>query len=517
MAAGAIRIIRLLRSAGPQNGLRRWLWVLLSMGLAGWLRGQAAGGWPVEADEPLYLRVAYLYSRAICAYDFSAILRIRENIEHPPLVKLLYSVAWPCMEDQPDLLKGIRRARLIAVLFGTLAAGTLAILDPAAGILLAVHPTTIHYTSVAMLESVPLFLAILSMLAVYRSRRGGDRWFWTFVIALGITVASKYVYGVLPFLFSLQAFGKWGFRSWGIGLMSAGLLAAALNFPLWAGFPTAGLGGLVYHLQYARSGHVVRANLAWYQPVRWLCASAPESAVFLTGALGSAHQLWRRKGGIGLLLIAIMAFLLVWPTKWPHYVLIAVPLLCLSGARVLWRTSALRWLWLGIVVMSIGVDYGRLAAESASSPFTAFREIGSAVPSVPAILDGISLEEARIRHQDRQVHVVLCWRPQRPFPTGYSMFLHLLGETPHPHTGSPIWDQWDGPALNGAYDASLWIPGVRFCETHTLRLPSFAPPGQYMLTTGWYNWESGLRVPVRSGLMDPRYPDALVLDRWDIP
>lgn len=502
------------RIPGSPNGLHRWLWILLSLGLGGWLRWQAAQQLPVEADEPLYLRVAYLYSRALCAQDPLGILRVQENLEHPPLVKLLYSIAWPCGGADLDLLEAIRRARWIATIFGTLAAGTLAAVHPWAGILMAVHPTTVHYTSVAMLESAPLFLVSLALLAVYRSRSAWDRWFWIFVVTLGITAASKYIYAMIPIVFSLQVVRRWGIRSWGFGLAVAAVLFIALDLPLWASFQAAGLESLIYHLRYAQSSHVAQARLPWYQPIRWLCPSVPEGGVFLAGVLGAIRGIrkWGEKSALPL--TAALAFLLLWPTKWPHYTLIAIPLLSLAAAFTLWEGSLLRSALFVILALSLVVNHQRLARRT-DLPYTASPP-SSTLPA-PAILDGIQLDSARIWCRGREVHALICWRPQRAFPAGYSMFLHLLGEVPHPTTGSPIWDQWDGPALDGAYASSLWIPGVRFCETHTLRLPDFAPRGRYMLTTGWYRWETGQRVSLLQGPTDPRYPDAVVLDRCDMP
>ncbi|WP_322799175.1 hypothetical protein [Thermoflexus sp.] len=516
MVIRAIRVVFPFSIVRSTSGLHRWLWVLLVMGLGGWLRGQAAQALPVEADEPLYLRVAYLYSRALCSNDLLAILRIHENLEHPPLVKLLYSAAWPCAERNPDLLIAIQRARWIAVIFGTLAAGALAILHPAGGILFSVHPTAVYYTSVAMLESVPVFLVALAALAACRSSRSGDRWFWGFFIALGLTAASKYIYAPISIAFGFRHFKRWGVHGWLVGLATAMALFGVLNFPVWTALGSSGLESFAYHLRYAQSSHVAQANLPWYQPVRWLTASAAELGILLAGILGWMDEIRRRLSVAGFSLGVAIAFLLIWPTKWPHYTLIAVLPLCLTAASVLWKTRLSRLLAFFLFGLSIVANYDRIRCEK-HYPLLYAVPHSSPSPVPLGVLDGIELESVRIHRQDRKIWVFICWTPQRAFPTGYSLFLHLLGESPPPGTESPLWDQWDGPALNGAYDSSFWIPKVRFCEMHLLELPDFAPDGRYMLATGWYQWETGKRIPVRYGPVDPRFPDAIIIDRWEVP
>ncbi|MCS7251774.1 MAG: hypothetical protein NZ572_04995 [Thermoflexus sp.] len=487
---------------------------MLAVGLGGWLRGQAAHWIPVEADEPLYLRVAYLYSRALCANDLLTVLRIQENLEHPPLVKLLYSVAWPCGEQNPDLLIAIQRARWIAVIFGTLAAGVLAMLHPVGGILFAVHPTAVYYTSVAMLESVPVFLVALAALAACRSSRAGDRWFWGFFIALCLAAASKYIYAPISIAFGFRHFKRWGVRGWLVGLTTAMALFGVLNFPVWAALGSSGLQSFIYHLRYAQSSHVAQANLPWYQPIRWLTASPVELGILLAGILGWIEEIRRRSSVAGFSLSVAVIFLLIWPTKWPHYTLTAILPLCLTAASALWNTKPSRFFAFFLFGLSVVANYDRVRSERDYPLLYAVLRPSQAPLGV---LDGIELESAQILRQDRKIQVVICWRPQRAFPTGYSLFLHLLGESPPPGAESPLWDQWDGPALGGAYDSSFWIPKVRFCGMHSLRLPDFAPRGQYMLATGWYHWETGKRVSVRYGPMDLRFPNAIIIDRWHGP
>jgi hypothetical protein len=84
------------------------------------------------------------------------------------------------------------------------------------------------------------------------------------------------------------------------------------------------------------------------------------------------------------------------------------------------------------------------------------------------------------------LHLILWWRAERPPSRDYKVFVHLgLGE--------PV-AQWDGyPGLNTSR-TSEWAPGATFEDHILLRIPPDLPPGQYALTVGLYDGDTGERL-----------------------
>ena len=83
--------------------------------------------------------------------------------------------------------------RKTSAFLGTLEVLALAILDPLAGFLLAIHTFTIKYTSQAMLEALPALTSLLAVMAYDRSRNSKRSALWLSLsgVALGLTAASK--------------------------------------------------------------------------------------------------------------------------------------------------------------------------------------------------------------------------------------------------------------------------------------------------------------------------------------
>ena len=66
--------------------------ILLVILLALILRLWAAFRLPVDFDEPVYMQAAFDYAQAIRAGGLNGVINYPEVSEHPPLVKLLYSL-----------------------------------------------------------------------------------------------------------------------------------------------------------------------------------------------------------------------------------------------------------------------------------------------------------------------------------------------------------------------------------------------------------------------------------------
>ncbi len=108
------------------------------------------------------------------AGDAGAVIDYEFNREHPPLVKLAYGLGILTLGDKANWAGALYVARLISAVFGVLAVLILALVDPLAGALFAVHTLTLKYTSQAYLEALPLFAGLAAVLALTRWRGGRD-------------------------------------------------------------------------------------------------------------------------------------------------------------------------------------------------------------------------------------------------------------------------------------------------------------------------------------------------------
>jgi ABC-type sugar transport system permease subunit len=184
-------------------------------------------------------------------------------------------------------------------------------------------------------------------------------------IALGITAASKYTYAIVGIVILIDL--ALDYRSAKADLSISmeydksrpgldkrfilmiicwGLLAVlifwAFNPRLWAD-PLGRLSqSIFYHGDYAQSEQVERAGFpAWQQlvwlagPVRWhpgVFLVTLDLYILIFALVGFKH-FWRRYRVFALWLTVAGLFLLVWPTKWPQYLLVITAPLCMSSAE----------------------------------------------------------------------------------------------------------------------------------------------------------------------------------------
>ena len=69
-----------------------FLAVIFIVVLAGLLRMEAVRKLPVDFDELTYLPVAFRYQEALAARKWKEIRDLQENLEHPPLNKLIFAM-----------------------------------------------------------------------------------------------------------------------------------------------------------------------------------------------------------------------------------------------------------------------------------------------------------------------------------------------------------------------------------------------------------------------------------------
>ncbi len=344
------------------------------------LRARAVSMLSIDYDEDDYLRAGQEYTHLIRTSDWHGFLETNYRPEHPPLAKILMGLSLlstPEKELTPDAATTaepnkylprtlVKPARTLNAILGTLTVLTLALIDPLAGLLLATHTFTIKYVSQIMLEALPALTSLVTVLAYLQSKKQQAKisWLITSAIFLGLTAASKYLYCLVAIAILIDWFleekQKGNLRQfykqallW--GLISVALFVAADPY-LWPD-PVGRLKeSVLYHTAYSTGASEVQsANFPFWQPFVWISMSpaswhpgvfliAPDFLITLFAFFGIT-RLWKKERVYVLWLGIALFFLLLWPTKWPQYILMLTVPLSLSaseGIRQVWQ-NLLEW------------------------------------------------------------------------------------------------------------------------------------------------------------------------------
>lgn len=98
----------------------------------------------------------------------------------------------------------------------------------------------------------------------------------------------------------------------------------------------------------------------------------------------------------------------------------------------------------------------------------------------------IALTNARVTPGGEDVQVVLCWKSLSLLSRDEHVFVHLYDAEGN------LLQAGDGPPMGGAFPTSLWQPGDRVLDVHTLRGVTLRPGNR--IAVGWYNLENGERL-----------------------
>jgi ABC-type sugar transport system permease subunit len=364
---------------GPLRITLRIAAILAVAALAGLLRWRAVSLLPPDFDEDDYLRAAQQYAGLIRSGDWAGFTQVNYRMEHPPLAKIIFGLSilpardFPVIPDRPTSAspdaalprEPLTAARSAGALMGTLTALLLAGVNPLAGAMLAVHAFTIKYDSQVMLEAFPALTSLAMVLGYRQGRRpeAGRGWLAASAILLGLTAASKYLYCVAgiavladwylegrqdPRLFFRQAL-PWA----GLALITF----FAADPYLWPDPAGRLKESILYHAAYsAGASEVERAGFPFWQPLVWLNMSpaawhpgvfvfAPDPFISLLAVFGLV-RLWHKERVHALWLGIALLFLLLWPTKWPQYVVTLSAPLCLAaaeGTATIWAGARQFW------------------------------------------------------------------------------------------------------------------------------------------------------------------------------
>jgi ABC-type sugar transport system permease subunit len=427
-------------------GLARGLAAIVVVLIALSVRFQAVDRLPIDFDEDDYLRAGQIYANGLREGDPGVLLRENYRPEHPPLTKLVTGLALlrlesvpeipdrPTMADPAESLPEphLTVARTVQAIEGAVGVAALAIVSPLAGFYLAIHTWTIKYTSQVMLEALPAALSMIAVLAYLRSRRGAVplsppagksrrrlAWLGLSAVAFGLACASKYPYGIV----GLAILADWAWstrprvpRSWptaavgwarpiALWVLAAVVVFVLANPYLWPD-PIGRLGSsLTYHLGYAGSDAVTETGWPSWQALVWLFGSVPfhEPGTFVVSldvvitalAVVGFRRLWVHQRVLAVWFVLAGVFLLVWPTKWPQYLLLISTPLAAAAGHGTWivvlepvRRRLTGW-WRGRVVGASGAVTP--SSHRARRVRTAGRELVRALPWLAPGLLGIAV------------------------------------------------------------------------------------------------------------------------------
>jgi len=356
--------------------------VLLIVALAFGLRARAVSKLSIDYDEDDYLRTGQIYAHLIRTGDWSGFVKENDRPEHPILGKVIIGLSILSAPEEPltpelatsaepnkylprDL---VRPARTTNAIIGTITVAIVALLNPLAGLFLAIHTFNIKYVSQIMLEAVPSLtslLAAISYLKWKQSKRSElNRWLILSAFSLGLTAASKYIYclvGIAILIdWYLDAKEQEAVKSsvrlaifWGV---LAVVIFLIFDPFLWNNTIERLKESILYWPTYSTTATEVKnAGFPLWQPIFWLFFSPvvwhkdvflfPFDPFITTLALFGLKRLWRKNRLYVLWLGVGMALLLAWPTKWPQYTItLTVPLSFAAAEGIfLFRDNILEW------------------------------------------------------------------------------------------------------------------------------------------------------------------------------
>ncbi len=94
------------------------------------------------------------------------------------------------------------------------------------------------------------------------------------------------------------------------------------------------------------------------------------------------------------------------------------------------------------------------------------------------------------------VNLTIVWQAQRALAQRYTAFVHLVAGN-----GDKV-TQDDREPRGGIYPTTRWAANEMVREVYTLNIPRDLAPGKYVLRVGWYDSETGERLPVPGSVDD---------------
>ena len=360
-----------------------YLLILLVIMVAFGLRSHASNSLSIDYDEDDYLRAGQEFAHLIRTSNWRGFLETNYRPEHPQLAKIMFGLsilglpekplvadvpitADPAETLPPELL---HTARSMSVLWGTITAALLALMNPLGGLLLAIHSFTIKYTSQVMLDGFAALMSTSTALAYYFSKRksgkAGTVLLMASAVLLGMSASSKYLHSAVGIAILLDWFitakENDDLKKYFRDAFLWGLLAALVFFvcnPFYWADPVGSI-ETTYEAVAATTTNpnVERANYPIWQQLMHLSFSVPlawsnkgfllhvDGLIFIFAIFGISRT-WKGNRFITIWLFVDLFLLLVWRTKWAQYILVATaPLsfVAAEGIKELGRNIASWW------------------------------------------------------------------------------------------------------------------------------------------------------------------------------
>ncbi len=104
------------------------------------------------------------------------------------------------------------------------------------------------------------------------------------------------------------------------------------------------------------------------------------------------------------------------------------------------------------------------------------------------VLVGYDLVNGRLCAGETTV-IRLYWRCTGSMPTSYTVFTHLLGPD------GDRYGQHDSIPVGGSRPTTSWLAGDTIVDEYQIRVAQDAPPGEYQVAVGMYDFSTGQRLP----------------------
>ena len=121
------------------------------------------------------------------------------------------------------------------------------------------------------------------------------------------------------------------------------------------------------------------------------------------------------------------------------------------------------------------------------------------------LLSGHHLQPTTVRRGE-PISVALLLQATSEIDKDYTLFTHIVDRDGH------IWAQEDRVLQHGDYPTSTWLVGEMVTDEYELELAPDTPPGEYIVKTGIYYWQTGERLPVWDENGERVEDDAVLLE-----
>jgi hypothetical protein len=212
----------------------------------------------------------------------------------------------------------------------------------------------------------------------------------------------------------------------------------------------------------------------------------------------------RRRAGFFVAAALVMVLLVMYPASglwritrlswtldypWQLLSLVGFATSLASGAALLLAPTLRRLPWLSVLVtLVVLASYGCLSPR--------FTELPVGGSPVGVFGDEIVLlsyqRDGPLRH-GATVRLTLDWQSLRPMTDDYTVFVHVVDEE------GTIWAQRDGEPVDGERPTSSWELGEIVHDEYEIMIPVDGPREGYSVQAGFYDGETGVRLPVSGG------------------